>query len=115
MLLKSPTETPICAMLSSGAGMRIGPEGREVDAEFVKAAMVAGAIPAQMTTEDMNPPDAAPTERDRPSLLRDALVKLRAEGSPLRGNGMPHRTTVSAAAGWNVSAEELTTAWNALP
>jgi hypothetical protein len=115
MRLKSPTDTPIHVALLSGPVMRIGPEGREVEPEFVKQAVTNGCIPAEMTAEDMSRTDAEPTEKDRSTILRDALKKLRDEDTPLTGAGLPNRNAVSAAVGWNVSAVELTDAWNALP
>jgi hypothetical protein len=113
--LKSPTDKPIHVALLNGNTISIGPDGREVPAEFLKQAVINGCIPAEMKAEDMSRTDAEPTEKEHATILREALLKLRAEDTPLTGAGLPNRNTVSGTVGWNVSAVELTDAWNALP
>lgn len=114
MQLKSPTDTPIHVALLDGSAIRIGPEPREVPIPFRKRAFAEGCIPAEVSAEDMAVDIAEPTERSRPALLREALKQLRDEKTPLTGAGLPNRNTVSAKVGWNVSAVELTDAWNSL-
>ena len=114
MKLKSPTDTPVHVALLSGQAMQIGPEGREVEPVFAKEAFAKGCIPVELTVEDMTDKDAVPTEREQSAILRATLRRLKAEDTPLTGAGLPNRNTVSATVGWNVSAVELTDAWNSL-
>jgi len=114
MRLKSPTDKPVHVALTDGTAITIGPGGRDVPVGLRKAAFAKGCIPANAKAEDMAQEVAEPTEKDRPEILRDALKKLRDDGTPLTGAGLPNRNVVSARAGWNVSAVELTDAWNSM-
>jgi len=114
MRLKSPTDTPVSVALLNGHAMLVGPEGRDVTPMFMKQALINGCIPAELEAEDMKQDAADPTEKDRGMLLRDVLREMRDAGVPLTGAGMPNRNAVSAAAGWNVSAVELTDSWNSI-
>lgn len=114
MQLQSPTDKPIHVSLLDGTAISIGPAPREVPTHFRKHAFAAGCIPVGVNTEDMADEPAAPTEVPMFEKLRQVLAELRAEKVSLTGAGLPHMALVRARAGWNVSAVQLTDAWNSL-
>ena len=114
MQLKSPTDKPVHIALLSGQAMRIGPEGREVDPIFAQEAYSMGCIPANATVEQMTAAHAPPTELSQLDQLKTVLREMKADHVELTGAGLPNRNSVSAKVGWNVSAVQLTDAWNSL-
>ena len=114
MQLKSPTDKPVHVALTDGTAITIGPEAREVPVHFRKEAFAQGCIPAGSKAEDMADEIPVPTEVSMAGKLKQVLAELKAEKTPLTGAGLPNINTVRARAGWNVSAVQLTDAWNSL-
>ena len=116
MRLKSPTEAEVYVSLLNGHAIRIGPQGRDVPEMFRREAFAAGAIPADMAPEAFEPPRDEPADDSKPALLVEVVKKMLAENNPddFTGAGLPNRKKVSALAGWNVSAQELSAAWSAV-
>jgi len=81
---------------------------------FRKDAFINGAIPVGTTAEDMTAEKAAPTGKSDMDILRVALRKMREDGFDPTGAGLPDIRQVRKAAGFNVSAIQLTDAWNSL-
>lgn len=113
MRLKSPTEKPVHIALLSGHAITIGPEARDVPVMFRRDALAKGCLPEGVSAAELNAVEQAPTEKDKPALL-DAAIKTMLEGNnpdDFTGAGLPNRKKISAIVGWNVTAEDLTAAW----
>ena len=105
MRLKSPTETPISVALLSGHGISIGPEGRDVPAEFRKEAFIKGAIPD--TGEAIEKAVPAATGKTHAELLVAGVKKYFEDGGEMTGAGLPNRNLLSKQVGFPVSAVDL--------
>ena len=115
MRLKSPTEEILCVSLTNGTGIRIGPEGREVPTEFLKASFAVGAIPNDVDAKDFDDSAEAPSEESKQTLLIDGIKKMLVEQpDKFTGAGLPNRNTLSSIVGWNVSVQELSDAWQSV-
>lgn len=113
MFLKSPRAEDIYVSLTSGHAIRIGPEGRDVPEMFRREAFAEGAIPADMKPQDFGSKDEDPSDDSKAALLVDAVKKMLEENNPddFTGSGLPNRKKISALAGWSVSVQELSAAW----
>ena len=115
MRLKSPSDEVLCVSLTNGTGLRIGPEARDVPTEFLKASFAAGAIPEGVEAEDFDDTPEAPSSETMPTLLIAGVKKMLVENpEDFTGAGLPDRRVLSKIVGWNVSAEELSVAWQAV-
>lgn len=113
MFLKSPRAEDIYVSLTSGHAIRIGPEGRDVPEMFRREAFAEGAIPADMKPHDFVSKDEEPSDDSKAALLVEAVKKMLEENNPddFTGAGLPNRKKISALAGWSVSVQELSAAW----
>lgn len=113
MFLKSPNVDEIYVSLLSGHAIRIGQEGCEVSEMFVREAFAQGAIPAGMKPEEFNAPTETPVDYSKETLLVEAVKKMLEENNPddFTGAGLPDRRKLSGIAGWSVSVQELSVAW----
>lgn len=115
MRLKSPSNEVLCVSLTNGTGLRIGPEARDIPAEFLKASFAAGAIPEGVEAADFDDSPDAPDAETMPVLLIAGVKKMLVENTDdFTGAGLPDRRVLSKIVGWNVSAEELSVAWQAV-
>jgi hypothetical protein len=112
MRLKSPSDETLCVSLTNGTGIRIGPEARDVPAEFLKASFAAGAIPEGVDAKDFDDSPDGPDEETKPALLIAGVKKMLVENQDdFTGAGLPNRNVLSRIVGWNVSVQELSVAW----
>lgn len=116
MRLKSPTEKPIHVALTSGHAIVVGPQARDVPQMFRREALAAGCVPEGVSAEDLDdsPPPAA--GKDREAVLVGAIKRMLADdnATDFTASGLPKRNKLSSLAGWNVTAEELTAAWQVI-
>lgn len=112
MKLKSPTEEPIHVALLSGHAIVIGPEGRDTPKEFIRDAMIKGALPAEMSVSDID------TEAGGPDRMQSIVsgIKTMLESAPdkFTAEGLPNRKTLAQIVGFQVSAEEAAAAMKLL-
>ena len=112
MQLKSPTVEPLCVSLTNGTGLRIGPDGRDVPKEFFKEAFAAGAIPCDMSADQVGENIAPKTSDEQQEILISGIKKMLVENADdFTGAGLPNRKVLSGIVGWNVSVQELSAAW----
>lgn len=118
MKLKSPTREPISFGTKSGSGhcMVLGPEGADVPQMFIQSAFAAGAVPSGV---DAGAFVSAPNEtatRSHLDLVRDGIKVMleRNEESDFTAAGLPDRRRLAKLVGLNVTAEDVTIAWQAL-
>lgn len=115
MKLKSPNEETLCISLTNGTGIRIGPEARDVPAEFLKASFAAGAIPEGVDPDDFDDSPEAPSDETKSALLIAGVKKMLVENpDDFTGAGLPDRRVLSKIVGWNVSVQELSVAWQSI-
>lgn len=111
MFLKSPTGEEIYVSLTNGHSIRIGTEGRDVPEMFRREAFAAGAIPADMTKEEFEPPEEEQIDDSKLALLIAGIKKMLVEKpDDFTGAGLPNRKVLSAVVGWNVSVQETSVA-----
>lgn len=112
MRLKSTTETPVHVALLSGHSIVIGPEGRDVPEMFRQEAFARGAIPYDAKAEDFQYVSTEPLEPTLVTQLAEVIKTMLVEHpDDFTGAGLPNRKKLSALAGWNVSVQELSAAW----
>lgn len=110
MQLKSPTHQAVHVALLSGHSIVIGPEGRDVPKEFVKEALIRGAIPVGEQAEQ-----APDTSGDRmKAIIAGVKTMLVSAPDKFTDDGLPNRKTLGQVVGFSVSAEEASSAMVAL-
>lgn len=115
MELKSPTDKAIHVALLSGHSIVIGPEGRDVPEMFRQEAFARGAIPVTAKAEDFQHESTDQVEPSLIAQLVEVIKKMLLENpEDFTGAGLPNRKKLSSIAGWNVSVQELSAAWEEL-
>jgi len=114
MKLKSPTDQPMQVGLLSGHCISVPPEGRDVPQMFIAEALKCGCLPEGVSAEEAKGKAPDPQGADRTGLISAAVKKMLEDGCSLTGAGLPHIKEVSKAAGFTVSAVELTEVWRKL-
>lgn len=110
MKLKSPTNKVVHVALLNGHAITIGPDGRDVPKEFVKEALIRGAIPAGEQVEE-----SADTSGERMKVIIDGIKTMLASApEKFTAEGLPNRKTLAQVVGFQVSAEEVASAMVAL-
>ena len=118
MRLKSPTAVSISFGASNGSGhcMVLGPEGAEIPQMFVQPAFAAGAIPADVDTDEFVAAPKDTVGKTDQALIQEAIKTMleRNVEDDFTVSGLPNRKALSKLVGMNVTAEEATIAWRAI-
>ncbi len=119
--MKSPGSEPVRVALTSGHVILIGPEGREVEARFVREALVNGAIPEGVDPallQHAEPAVKTPlSDLDRDEQIREVLRQMLADrdGKPgsdeFTANGLPSVPAVTKRLGWKAMREDVYRLW----
>lgn len=119
--MKSPGPEPVRVALTSGHVILIGPEGREVEARFVREALVAGALPEGVDPallQHSEAPTQAPISAlDRDEQIRTVLRQMLVNRDNTPGSdeftaaGLPSVPAVTKRLGWRASREDVYRLW----
>jgi hypothetical protein len=111
MRLIAPSDRPT-RLATTGGGVRILTPGQEYDleGEFLRMALAAGAVPATGESAPApEPPKAAASDLDRAELIRQTIDELidRGDDSAFTSNGQPRVREVAVILGDEVTKDEV--------
>jgi hypothetical protein len=118
MRLKSPTNNPISFgdALGSGHCMVLGPEGNVVPQMFIQSAFAAGAVPADVDADEFVSAPIPTPSKSHQDFIQDGIKVMLERNDPtdFTAAGFPDRRKLAKLVGLNVTAEDVTIAWQAL-
>ena len=104
MKLRSPSDQPLHVALTSGHTALITPEGTDVDAMFLREAVVRGAVPLDADTSS----STQTLILSRQLAVKDALNAMLngADKDDFTADGKPNLVRLKAKAGFAVTRDE---------
>lgn len=107
MKFRSPTDTPVQVSVGVHSAL-VGPEGRELDEHFHKAAYSAGCLTGKMKAPEVV--ENTKGELDELKAVIKSMIDNPCEGD-FTNAGLPDLTVLSKLAGYTVSREDMAAAW----